>query len=238
MDIGDYNAGYIDALHVASNCESIKLYQNDRLVSTLKPRYDIFSALPHPLYIMDNLYGDAYKLEGIEKKEFDRLIKLAGEIAKRGGLDKILDEENPNWEDIQKAWKLYGTYIANWGSDTFTYTLVGSYKGEEIIKKVGPYETYHYEVTLDKDTLVVSDTYDVTRVVIKAVDNLGMIRNYAFDSFLVETKGSIEVIGDTYISLIGGQRAFWIRTNGLTDGEILIKNNNFNQTIKVHVTTK
>src|SRR5690554_408501 len=209
MDIGDYNGGYIEQLNVASNCSEIKLYQNDRLVSTFKPRYDLFKHLPHPIYVIDDLYGDAYLLENMPKETFNRLAKLANTIAKRGGLDKVLDEENPNWEDIQKGWQLYGKYIANWGSDTFTYTLVGTYKGEEIIKQVGPYTDYTYEINSDKDTLIVEDTYDVVKVDIFAKDDLGNIRNYCFDSFLVETTGSLEVIGDTYISLIGGQRSIW-----------------------------
>lgn len=236
MDIGDYNAGFSDTIYVASNCESIKLYQDSRLVGEFMPNKTEFNHLKHPLYVLDNLYGDVYHEEHISKEELTRLSKIASMVAKRGGLDKILDEENPNWDDINKAWKLYGKYIANWGSNTFTYTLVGVYEGKTITKKVGPYQSYDLDIKADVDDLKIGDTYDVTRIVINATDNLGNIRNYAFDSLMIETNEFIEVIGDKFISLIGGKRAIWIKTKKVGTGLIRFKNDKFDKTITVNVT--
>ena len=236
MDIGDYDAGFVDAMYLASNCDSIDLYQNDRFVGTFKPNTKDFPHLKHPLYIIDDFYGDAYQKQGYTDQEAEELKELARETAKRGGLDKILDEEHKDWTKVNKAWQMYGKYVANWGSDAFTYKVIGHYQNQTIEKKIGPYQNYHYEIHADTNHLIHKDTYDVTRIIIEAIDNLGQPRPYAFDSFKLESEGSIEVIGEHYVSLIGGKRAVWIKTRHEGSGLVKIINDKTSVNLEFHVT--
>lgn len=65
----------------------------------------------------------------------------------------------------------------------------------------------------DSVKLVEKDTYDVTRVVIKAVSEYGNALPYSNDVVTLEAKG-VDIIGPKTFSLIGGQRAVWVKTNG------------------------
>ncbi len=230
-DIGDFDCGFINAFHVASNCEHIDLYQDDRHVSRFFPRKDLYPNLKAPLYIIDDLFGDDLLNEGYSKDEAKEIAKIALEIAKRGGIDKITKADSFHGAKAKEAWDLYGKYIANWGSDAFTYRFVGSHKGKTITKIIGPYESYEYEILADETELTIADTYDATRIAIKAIDNNGNIRKYCFDSFKISAEGAIEIIGEEYISLIGGQRSIWVKTKKPGPGLLKFENNHYKKTI-------
>lgn len=211
-DIGDYDTSYIDMFYVATNCDYLDLYQNNGYVKRFYPDKDTFPNLAHPPIIIDDFYGDAYELEGIKKEDSYDYIKYAHLAASRGGLDKLTKHDDIDYKKLQKGWQMYGKYIANWGSEAFTYTLEGHYKDEVVKRTIGPYVTYDYRIKADSNELIIDETYDVTRVTIEAIDNNGNIRNYAFDPFILKATGSIEIIGDQLISLIGGKRAIWVKS--------------------------
>jgi beta-galactosidase len=235
VDIGDYNVGYVGPFYIATNCEYVDVYQNDRLVSRCYPNKELFPQLKHPPIVLDDLFGDAFMQEGIDEVEAAELKQLAHLAASRGGLDKITKYDNVDWDKLHKAWNLYGKYVANWGSKTFTYTLKGTYQNQEIVKQVGPYQTYHYDIQSSTTTLFHEDTYDVAKITIQAIDDLGNLRPYAFDAFTIEATGSISLIGEPYVSLIGGKRAIWIRSTGLGKGTLKVNNHQIHHTIEFDV---
>ena len=61
---------------------------------------------------------------------------------------------------------------------------------------------------------MIGDTYDVSRVVVKAVDQNGNRLPYCSEAMVLEPDGAVDVIGPRAVSLIGGDVAFWVRTNG------------------------
>lgn len=236
MDIGDYNQSFIDHMVIASNCETIDLYQNERFVGTFTPNKDEFPHLDHPLYIIKDFYGDAYQKDlGISKEASQTYIELAHGVAKRGGLDKVLDDESLDREKLNVGWQMYGKYIANWGSGVFTYTLIGHYQDQTIERKMGPYTSIDYIIKADSDELIISNTYDVTRVTLEAVDQYGQHKPYCFDAFQLETNDCIEIIGPKQIGLIGGQYAFWIKSVKPGKGKLSIRNHKVDQMIHISV---
>ena len=66
----------------------------------------------------------------------------------------------------------------------------------------------------DCDRLVEDDTYDVTRIELVARDQDGNRLPYCGETVRVRVTGPAKVIGPDVFSLVGGARAFWIRTTG------------------------
>lgn len=233
--IGDFNGGYIEALYIASNAEYIKVYKNDKYLDTFYPRKDLFPNLTHPLYVLDDLYGDAYEKRGYSKEDSKEYKELAHMAARRGGLEKLTKEDKIDYDKLKIGWELYGSEIANWGSDRYKYKFVGYLNGENITKEIGPFDSYQIKINIDSDELVIEETYDVTKISLEAIDNLGNILEYASDSFIIETNENLEIIGEKHISLIGGKRAFWIKSKSVGEGIIKIKNDHFDETLKVKI---
>jgi beta-galactosidase len=62
--------------------------------------------------------------------------------------------------------------------------------------------------------LIEEDTYDVTRIVISVNDQYGNALPYQMPAVTLETAGPVEIIGPKTFALIGGSRAFWIKSTG------------------------
>jgi beta-galactosidase len=225
-DIGDYDAGFIDSFVIATNCEYIEVYQNDRFVGKYYPDYHQFPHLKHPPIIIDDLYGDAYEDLNLSKTRIEELKNIAKDLAKRGGLDKLTAQDEYNPEDIQLAWQMYGKYIANWGSLSFLYTIKGFHPKADLTRKLGPYKNYTIVVDMEHTEIYIEDTFDVSRIEIQAVDDLGNLKPYAFDVISIQTNSVLEVIGETYVSLIGGKRTIWVRTKEKGIGIVQITHKN------------
>ena len=236
MDIGDYEESFVDHMYVASNCDMIEVYQNERFIGEFYPDKVTFPHLKHPLFVINDFYGDAYQMDlGISKQASQSYIKMAHDVAKRGGLDKLTKEDYIDRKSLNIGWQMYGKYVANWGSGAFTYTLKGHYKDQIIERKIGPYQTYTYDIQSDQTDLYIEDTYDVQRITIQAIDNLGQEKPYCFDGFSIETNGSIELIGPSQIALIGGRYAFWIKSKEKGKGTVHIKNYKIDRTLTFQV---
>ena len=90
------------------------------------------------------------------------------------------------------------------------------YKGGECVATVvrTAVTELHIDVKADSYVLKEEDTYDATRIEIVAKDQNGNRVPFADSAVKVTVKGAAEIIGPSEFPLIGGDRAFWIRTNG------------------------
>ena len=110
-----------------------------------------------------------------------------------------------------------------WGMKWEDARFIGYVEEKEVIHKKytrNPIPT-ELEVAAD-DTILCAGDMDVTRVVVKALDQYGNIMPFLTDGIYVEVTGNGELIGPKYLSLIGGSIAFWVRTTG-EKGNIHIK---------------
>lgn len=222
-DIGDYDAGYIEKLVIATNCDFVEVFQNDRNIGRFYPNKRAFPHLKHPPIIIDDFYGDAYESLGLSKEAIFRMKSIANEMAKRGGLDKLTPQDQFDPNELKHAWEMYGRYVANWGAESFTYTIVGYHKNTLLKQTLGPYQDYTIDIHIHEPVVELFDTYDVCKIDITAKDNLGNLKPYAFDVISIETNDVLEIIGDSLVSLIGGKRAIWVRTNKVGVGWVKIK---------------
>ena len=96
-----------------------------------------------------------------------------------------------------------------------TYRFEGYQDGECVATVVRTAVTaLNLEVNADSNILKQGDTYDATRIELVVKDQNGNRVPFADSTVKVSVDGPATVIGPTEFPLIGGDRAFWVRTNG------------------------
>lgn len=105
--------------------------------------------------------------------------------------------------------------LDTWGEHWEDATFIGYFEGKEVIQKSysrNP-EPAQLQVIPDKNKLVKGAAWDATRVVVKAVDKQGNVMPYFQEPIMIQTEGAGNLIGPSLLTLVGGQIAFWVRSN-------------------------
>lgn len=222
MDIGEHPAGHLGTVYAFTNCDFIKLYKNNEFIKIFYPDWKQFPNLKHAPIKIDDFIGDQLtKYENISSRDSHKMKNIL-RYASRYGMNLPLSSKLIMGRLMLKyklsmddGMRIFGTYVSNWGGQRITFRFEG-YKDGQLVKSVvkGTSESTHLEVQPDSITLIEADTYDVTRIVLKALDQNNNLLNYSNDAMDVETEGPVEVIGPKCIALIGGARAFWVKTTG------------------------
>ncbi len=222
MDIGEHPGGTIGDVWVFTNCDYVKLYKNGKYTSTIYPDSSKFKNLPHPPMIADNFIGDSLTTD-------DGIEGLAAELL----TDTLVCAQTKQWKmppskflkagaamvvgkiPFGRMFDIVTKYIGGWGNEQITYAFEG-YKGGECVATVvrTAVTDLHLDVKADALTLKEGDTYDATRIQIVALDQNNNRVPFADSSVKVTVKGPAKVIGPSEFPLVGGDRAFWIRTTG------------------------
>lgn len=222
MDIGEYPACSMGQVYAFTNCDYVKIYKNEKYLSTAYPDRNEFKHLPHPPVLISDFIGDALsENDGVNEFSASCLKTVLNEARKKGWT--ISPKYYPltalgvltSGKGIKGAVDLFSKYLSNWGGSYNCYKFEG-YIGDECVKTVTrtSLTSLSLEVDADSRTLIEDDTYDVTRITLKAVDQNGNQMAFASNGITVKTTGPIEVIGPKNFALIGGDRAFWIRSKG------------------------
>lgn len=222
MDVGEYPGAIIGQTYIFTNCDYIKLYKNGEYKSTAYPAYDAFPNLPHPPVLPLDFIGDALEREeGLDPKSAQSLKKALLAASVHGYIMPPLNYARVVYSflhgrmSFSQIYNLITKYFANWGDEQVEYRYDG-YKNGELVKSVTrtAVKSVSMQVSADSMTLREGATYDVTRVEIQAVDQNKNKLPFANNSIRVEIDGPAAVIGPSEFALIGGDRAFWIRTVG------------------------
>ncbi len=239
FNIGDHNKGYIEDVYIFSNCDQIKVYRNDLYIGDLE-KVDTLSHLAFAPYKMD-WFGDLLiKQENLDEKTNDFIKLYYRDLVSKGKdhLKESMKNLNPSDELLKKTYDMYGKYVANWGSKSVFYTFKGFIDGVHVITKTkGNDYQIDFKISLDRDKLVIEDTYDVTRITIEALNEHNHRLTYAHDAFEIITDDKLEVIGDCFVSLIGGIRSFWVKTKKTTgQSTLIIKHSEKIYQLSIHIT--
>ena len=230
MDIGEHSGGDLGTVYAFTNCDYIKLYKDNEYIRTFYPDRKLFPNLKHPPVRIDDFIGDLLtKYENISAKDSLRMKSVLRQASKYGmnlplGSKLMMGRLMLKYKlSIDDGMRLFGTYVSNWGGQRISFRFEGCKNGQ-VVKSVvkSTSESTHLEVRPDSRELIEADTYDVTRIVVRALDQNDNLMNYASDAMVVETEGPVEVIGPECIALIGGARAFWIKTSGRS-GRALVR---------------
>ncbi|WP_422460545.1 glycoside hydrolase family 2 TIM barrel-domain containing protein [Endozoicomonas sp. ALB115] len=239
MKNGDYAAGQAGALWVFTNCDSIKLFKNDRYIQTFYPDKNSFPHLPHPPVVIDDFIGDQIAVnEPFSPDDAETIRQLFSIIMRKGqdGLNLWQKAQmfwilKKNRQSIQDGVNLFLKYVGNWGDASASYRIEGYKHDQCVIKKTrSKSRKAKLNVKADQSRLQHRHTYDVTRITVQCVDEDSVVRPYANDPIQVEVSAGLELMGPDFLSLTAGRTAFWVRTRGVTGHEqVRVKSSRFGQ---------
>ena len=230
MSLGDHEASNLGSIYVMTNLDEVKVYKNDVYIKTYQPDRKNYPNLIHAPIIIDDFIGESLmKNEKMKEKDAELTKKILKAVSQYGNhlpliyklqMLYILKKYKKTYDD---AVKLYYTYMTGWGSKHNTYRFEG-YKNGELSKVVHQSPVIETDLLLEHDgnDLVLEDTYDVKRYVIKKVDQNNQLLPYAFDTLQIEVNGVIELIGPNTLTLIGGAIGFWVKASTKGEGFITI----------------
>lgn len=224
MFVGDYDASELGKITIFTNCDFVKIYKNDVFVSSHEPDRIHFPNLPHPPIVINDLIGNQIKEnERFSAKDADRIKKILLKFLETGSNLPLLYKLGMGYlflkykMDFADAASLYGKYIASWGEKSTVYRFEGYRENQCVcvqIKDVNSTPQLYLEA--DSHSLKESETYDVVRVVVRFADSNGQPLFYANPVAIVTCNGPLTVIGPSTFALIGGTRAFWLKTTGVS----------------------
>ena len=249
MEIGDYAASRKERAWLITNCDGVKIYKNEEYLYTLDitaaAKKSPYKHLPHPPVPVDDLIGEQFvEKEGFSKGKARTFKKIMISMTKHGFvkgavrrlpscIKLLLFYRMP----LMKIGELYGKYAALWGGKATNYRFEGLKDGAVVATHIsGSVFQPRLEVKADSAVLCEGDTYDVTRVTCRALSQYNNVLNYAFDAVSVTTSDGLEVIGPDSFSLMGGRRAFWVRTKGKKGVfDVAVKSALGSETLKIEV---
>lgn len=243
---GELDASEIRSLHVFTNCDEVRLFRDGEEVGTYLPDRDAYPALPHPPVVVTDLVGRLIERhEKFSRRDAERVKRILA-TALEVGVDGLCVRSRCwlTWFRLRygltrdKAIDLYLRYVAGWGSSAIRWDLEGYTDGVRVATARRCTDgAGRLDVQADTDTLVESVTYDVCRVVVRHVDGAGTRQVHTDVVIHLEAEGAGQIIGPTTVALVGGARAFWVRTNGGSGPLVVrVRSDRFEaQEVRLHV---
>lgn len=225
MNIGEHPAGNRGDVYIITNCDSVKMYKNDKFIKEYKHTDSPYKNLPNAPILIDDYIGDQMKeKEGFSDRQ-NAIVKEALNYIGRYGNNNIppkimlrLGEAMARFHmNFQDAYDLYGKYIGDWGGKSTGFRFVGIKNGKEVITVIkAPCEGMDLDIKVSSFELVEGATYDVASVRIKVVDQNGNVLPYYNRSLIAKTEGPIEIVGPELIDINGGMGGIYVKSTGKT----------------------
>ncbi len=225
MMAGEHRFGVIGNVYAFTNCDSVRLYKNDELISEFFPDRDKYPNMPHPPILINDLIGRKMAAkEGFDQKtEQDVRSAISGlsddgaapvQQSKLEGLMALFSSKNTNKISEEEVVRLYEAYaVARTAKTVFKFEGIINGKVAAVVVKAPVVKT-KFKVNVSGSKLIHGETYDVARIEITAVDSNDNRLTYFTDCLEVSVDGAIEVVGPSVIPLTGGATAFYVRTKG------------------------
>ncbi|MEP3049008.1 MAG: glycoside hydrolase family 2 TIM barrel-domain containing protein [Roseibium sp.] len=128
--------------------------------------------------------------------------------------------------------------IGVWGQNWPDVDMTGFLNGREVISRKFVADPVASSLSVTVDSTVLSEDRNETRVLVKALDQVGNTLPFLNDAISIDVDGPVEVIGPRTSALRGGGTGFWVRTiTGKKGGaEICISTSRFpTETISLSV---
>ena len=222
MDIGEHPACVKGDIWAFSNADSIKMYKNDRFVKEYTPGKK-FKHLPHSPMLIDDFIGDALRESGQMKPRQAKLVtEILNHIARNGYgylppkiLLKAAECILLYRMKINDIVDLYMEHAGDWGGNATVYRFDAIMNGK-VVKSVtkAPMTKGSLKVDAYKTTLVERESYDVTALRIRGVDEYGNTLYFSSEPVKVSVSGPLEIVGSDLVSLKGGMGGLYLKTTG------------------------
>ena len=207
---------------VLTNGDYIELYKDNNFVKRFYPSMDGFNDLKHPPIIVDDLLGHSLKDPRFNEKENLILARLFSKMA-------ILGEKSLNIFERLELFNLgYKYHITSSGLRHLYNRYIGPsvieqahfvfrvYKNDEWVasETFAPPKTYDLSLDIQKTTLINSDTFDVSRIHIKYVDQNNHVIETLNGSVKIKLEGPISLLSENeFITMKAGQCSIWVRSH-------------------------
>lgn len=222
MDMGEHAGSVPGKLYVFTNLDFVRFYKNDSLIGDFYPDIKNFPHLPHAPVLIDDLVGPYLQENENLKKSHAHIVKeVLNYTALTGAPLRIRHKLKMLWVILRTnlrpsdGYRLYSTYIGNWGTKKTSYRFEG-YKDGELIKTVikSAVNKPELKIYADRYSLVEDKTCDAVRMVVQMVCENENPLPYAHEIIKIKCEGPVTLMGDETIPLIGGAAAFYIKTKG------------------------
>ncbi|MBO7196036.1 MAG: glycoside hydrolase family 2 protein [Clostridia bacterium] len=224
MDIGEHPACIKGDIWAFTNADSLRVYKNDRLIKEYSSTYNNkFRYMPHSPILIDDFIGDTLeKGERLKPRQVKLLKQVLNYIA-RHGYGKL--PLNILWKAAQcmlfygmkynDIVDLYTRYAGDWGGASTVYRF-DAVKDGKVVKSVtkAPMTKGSLKADAYKTTLIESESYDVTAIRIRAVDENGNALYFSSEPVSIRVEGPVEIIGPHITSLKGGMSGTYVKTMG------------------------
>lgn len=236
MNIGDQDAGNLGTVYAFTNCDYVEVYKNEAFIRRYEREKK--KGLRYPPIAMTDFIGELLESEeGFSRKDAERVKKILKAAAVHGmnlpliekaSMGMILLKYKLTMED---AVNLFSKYYAGWGQKGLRYTFKGYKDGREAIVVTRGASTEH-RLLVEPERLVLEpqESYDVTQVSLRLVNEHEDVLSYANEPVQLETSGTVEILGPILFSLKGGQGAFYVRSQGADgEGSVILRTENFGE---------
>ena len=222
MDVGEYPGAIIGQTYIFTNCDYVEVFKNGEYKSTAYPDKKAYPHLPHPPISPYDFIGDSLvRNDGLDEKTAKALKNALCAANKHGFLmppqhyAEVVYAFLHGKMKFQQIYDIVTKYFANWGVEQVSYRYDG-YKDGKLVKSITrtAVSEMHLSVKADSSVLRPDTTYDVTRVELLALDDHDNRLAFANNAVRVKVEGPARLIGPDCFALIGGDRAFWVRTTG------------------------
>lgn len=224
MDIGEHPACIKGDIWAFTNADSLRVYKNGELIKEYSTVYNnLFRYMKHSPILINDFVGDAIlKNENVKPRQARLLTEVLNYIARHGYGNmppRILLKAaqcilfyGMSYNDIVD---MYTKYAGDWGGVSTVYRFDAEVDGQ-VVKSItkAPMTRSQLELNVYKTTLTERESYDVTAIRIRAIDENGNLLHFSNEPVIVTTEGPIEIIGPRAVALRGGMSGIYVKTVG------------------------
>jgi len=219
---GDYDEMRIPEFLVLANCDYLKVYRDNKFIGKYLPDKKVYPNLKNPPFIIDDLIGDLLiENEGYDKKVAKKIKtillsynKFGFKLSLKAKLNalQLMMFKKFNFPDIAA---LFSKYLAFQEHKPVTFKFE-AYRDDQLVNIVYKSQMVDSEIQILPDKLELNhiDSYDITRVVIKQVDQFGNVLDYGKAVVEVIANPGLDIIGPKLVSLSAGTAAIYLKTTG------------------------
>lgn len=220
---GDHDQADLPPVVVLTNADFVEVSRNGEAIGRYFPDRKTFPHLPHPPVVIDDFIGNRIETNERFSPRDARRVKAVLLAVLKYGEDHLPLRylATMGWLLVKyrmtygQAADLFSRYVGNWGQKLLVWEFTAWKDGRPVLTaRSGPHDENRLEVRADALELTEGDTWDCTRVVVRHLDENGRVLPYSNEALVIGTEGPGEVIGPRTFALVGGARAFWVKTTG------------------------
>ena len=226
MDPGEHPAENRGKIYIFTNCDSVKMYKNDKFIKEYTRSSDIYKNLKNAPILIDDFIGDRIEKEEKYEAKDAALIKYALNFMAIGGEKMPLAKKlklgfamNRLKLSSDNMMALFQKYVGDRGGKSPVYRFEGIKNGETAVTVTkAPATEIKLECKASASTLKEGATYDAMEVRVKVTDEYGNVMPLFNSSAIVTCKGPIELLGGGLTGtavdcdIFGGRGGFYVRT--------------------------